>query len=533
MQTLTGLLAVSGLMFGQTQTPPQPKQAFEAADIHLSAKTTNLYMRGGSIRGGRYDVRNATLLDLIATAYNVDRDRVQGGPAWLSSDRYDIAAKVPAPASQTSSAQANANAMLQALLADRFKLAIHPDSKAMPVYALIAGKGKPKMKQAAGDGSGPSDCQGKPQQPGTPEDRYNEVACRNLTMEAFSTELFNMAGNLLGRRVVDATGIKGAWDFDLHWSNRRQAALSDAEVVTIFDAVDKQLGLKLEARTAPLPVMIIDSVERPSPNLPGIISQIPPAPPAEFEVAEIRPSAPDEQPGGNFQNGRVDVRALPLKELIEAAWEINSDDLIADAPKFTETAKFDIVAKVSTDPAIASSVDDDELMLMLRALLVDRFKLATHMEDRPVQANVLTAPKPKLQKANPANRAECKEGPGADGKDPRAGNPMLNRMLTCTNMTMGQFAEQLPVRVSGYVQTQVRDETGLDGAYDFTFAFSGVNILRNALQGKGGANAAADPSGALSLQDALSKQLGLKLELQKRKAQVLVVDHVEEKPAEN
>ena len=269
MQTLTGLLAVSGLMFGQTQTPPQPKQAFEAADIHLSAKTTNLYMRGGSIRGGRYDVRNATLLDLIATAYNVDRDRVQGGPAWLSSDRYDIAAKVPAPASQTSSAQANANAMLQALLADRFKLAIHPDSKAMPVYALIAGKGKPKMKQAAGDGSGPSDCQGKPQQPGTPEDRYNEVACRNLTMEAFSTELFNMAGNLLGRRVVDATGIKGAWDFDLHWSNRRQAALSDAEVVTIFDAVDKQLGLKLEARNAPLPVMIIDSVERPSPIFPA------------------------------------------------------------------------------------------------------------------------------------------------------------------------------------------------------------------------------------------------------------------------
>ena len=205
----------------------------------------------------------------------------------------------------------------------------------------------------------------------------------------------------------------------------------------------------------------------------------------------------------------------------------------ACSPKFTETAKFDIVAKVSADPAIASSVDDDELMLMLRALLVDRFKLTTHMEDRPVQANVLTAPKPKLQKANPANRTECKEGPGADGKDPRAGNPMLNRMLTCTNMTMGQFAEQLPVRVSGYVQTQVRDETGLDGAYDFTFAFSGVNILRNALQGKGGANAAADPSGALSLQDALSKQLGLKLELQKRKAQVLVVDHVEEKPAEN
>jgi uncharacterized protein (TIGR03435 family) len=388
------------------------------------------------------------------------------------------------------------------------------------------------MKQASGDGSVPSACQGKPQQPGAAEDRYSEVACRNLTMEAFATELYNMAVNLLGRPVMDATGIKGAWDFDLHWSNRRQAALSDAEVITIFDAVDQQLGLKLEARTAPLPVMIIDSVERPSPNSADLVSKIPPAPPAEFEVAEIRPSTPDEQPSGDFQNGRVDVRALALKELIKAAWEINSDDLI-DAPKFTESAKFDIVAKVSTDPAVASSIDDDELMLMLRALLVDRFKLTTHMENRPVQANVLTAPKPKLQKANPANRTECKEGPGADGKDPRAGNLMLNRMLTCTNMTMGQFADQLPLRVSGYVQTKVWDETGLDSAYDFTFAFSGINILRNALQGKSGPNTAADPSGALSLQDALSKQLGLKLEMQKRNTPVLVVDHVEEKPTGN
>jgi uncharacterized protein (TIGR03435 family) len=100
-------------------------------------------------------------------------------------------------------------------------------------------------------------------------------------------------------------------------------------------------------------------------------------------------------------------------------------------------------------------------------------------------------------------------------------------------MTMAQFAEQLPNRVPGYVQTQVADETKLEGAFDFTFAFGGVNVLRNALQGKGGDAAAADPSAALSLQEALSKQLGLKLELKKRNAQVLVIDHVEEKPTEN
>lgn len=217
--------------------------------------------------------------------------------------------------------------------------------------------------------------------------------------------------------------------------------------------------------------------------------------------------------------------------MLKAAWNINSDDLIANVPKFADSAKFDIVAKVSTDPKIAAEVDDDTLLAMVRALLVERFKLATHMEDRQVQAYVLGAAKPKLLKANPNNRTECKEGPGADGKDPRIANPQLNRLFTCYNMTMAQFAEILPNRMPGYVQTQVRDETGLTDAYDFTLSFSGVNILRNLTNRN--PNSPAEPSAALSLQEAINKQMGLKLELQKRTAQVLVVDHMEEKPVDN
>jgi len=100
---------------------------------------------------------------------------------------------------------------------------------------------------------------------------------------------------------------------------------------------------------------------------------------------------------------------------------------------------------------------------------------------------------------------------------------------------MAQFAEQLPQRVNGCVHSAVLDKTGLTDAYAFALSFSGIGILQNSLQGPGqaGAGGAADPNGALSLPDAVSKQLGLKLELEKRPVPVLVIDHVERQPTEN
>jgi uncharacterized protein (TIGR03435 family) len=526
MKIFAGLAAVlsSAAFFQPTFGQSQP--AFEVADIHASAKVTNPYMRGGIVRGTRYEVKDASVVDLITSAWGVQRDRVQGGPTWLDSDRFDIIAKAP-----EGLPQATVNLMLQALLADRFKLVVHNDTKPLAAYALTVGKGKPKMKEAVADG--PSGCQGEPQNPGE-ENPYNELACRHVTMEAFAEVIRGMAvpGGLLTNPVVDMTGLKGAWDFDFKFSTRRQLALNGgADAITLIDAVDKQLGLKLESQKIPLAVVVVDGVQKPTDNPPDVAAKLPPPPAAEFEVAEIRPSLPGAQENGNFQNGKLNVQAISLKELVKAAWDINSDDLIAGLPKFAESARFDVVAKSSTDPKLASQVDDETLLLMLRALLVDRFKLKTHMEERQVSAYTLSAAKPKLQKADPANRTECMEGPGADGKDPRVGNPALNRLMTCHNMTMAQFAEQMPNRVSGYVQTQVLDATGIEGAYDFTISFSAIGILRNLGQGRGGAP--SEPSAALSFQDALSKQLGLKLELQKRTAQVLVVDHVEEKPTEN
>jgi uncharacterized protein (TIGR03435 family) len=186
-------------------------------------------------------------------------------------------------------------------------------------------------------------------------------------------------------------------------------------------------------------------------------------------------------------------------------------------------------------------VNIDALRPMIRALLVDRFKLVTHLEDRPVNAYTLIAVKPKLKKADPASRTKWQEGAAPDSKDAKNANPSLGRLVTCQNVTMAQFADLLPGIAPGYLHTAVVDATGLEGGWDFTFSFSPMGLLQGG-GGRGGdgggapsasAPEASDPNGALSLFDAMTKQLGLKLELRKRPAPVLVIDSLERKPTDN
>jgi uncharacterized protein (TIGR03435 family) len=241
----------------------------------------------------------------------------------------------------------------------------------------------------------------------------------------------------------------------------------------------------------------------------------------------------------------VNLPGYTLKNLIRLAWNINSDDKLAGLPKFADSDKYDVIAKVPAGAADAFS-DMDSIRPLLRALLIDRFKMVVHEEERPVPTFVLSAAKPKMKQADPAGRTKFYEGPGTDGKDPRIANPALGRLVTCQNMTMVQFASLLNGIAGGYMGGQpVLNETGLDGAWDFTLSFSGAGLVGggrgmvvfrsgggDAGPG-GGASTASDPSGGLSLNDALTKQLGLKLDTLKRPAPVVVIDRMEQKPAEN
>jgi uncharacterized protein (TIGR03435 family) len=516
-------------IFGQSAGAPP---AFDIADVHLSAHSTNPNMTGGVIHAGRYELRKATMVDLIRTAFGVDADSVAGGPSWLESDRFDVIAKAPPNTSLET-----ARLMLQTLLADRFKLVVHMDTKPMPAFVLSVGKGKPKLKESEEPGN--SGCQFQPQnnQPGALP--IVVINCRHVSMDAFAKRLRQMAGDYLSIPVVDSTGLEGFWDFDLKWTFRFGLSRAGADGITIFDALDKQLGLKLESQKAPAPVIVVDSVnEAPTGNPSGVATSLPPAPPPEFEVADIKPSMPGARRNARLQNGRLDVQAFPLKDLVMLAWDLNGDELLA-APKWLESARFDIVAKASTEGP-GEQADFEALRLMLRALLVDRFKMMTHMEERPVTAYTLVAAKPKLQKADPASRTRCIEGPPLGTKDARDTNPILSRLLTCQNTTMAQFADQLQRLAPGYIHTPVVDATGLEGAWDFTLSFSAVGLLQSGGarggdggQQTGGLPGTSDPNGALSLFDAVSKQLGLKLEAQKRPTPVFVIDHIEEKPTDN
>ena len=229
-----------------------------------------------------------------------------------------------------------------------------------------------------------------------------------------------------------------------------------------------------------------------------------------------------------MQNGRIDLRNVTLKQLIQVGWDLSkNDDLIVGLPKSAEADRFVVAAKVAVSgPGNAPSVDEDSLRLMLQGLLVERFRLKTHIEDRPVDAYTLRVSKQtKLQKADPQNRTHCKAGAGT--------TPILNRGVVCQNMSMAQLAAALPDLAPNYVVTPVKDATGLDGAWDFSFNFSAVNLLPGHRFDPNGASGSSEPTGAVTLQDALQMQLGLKLDLEKRPLPVLVIDHVDEKPAEN
>ncbi|MGD0443095.1 MAG: TIGR03435 family protein [Edaphobacter sp.] len=520
-----------------------PAPTFQIADVHPSPGRRFPFVEGGlALRGDRLVYHQATMLDLISAAYGLDPALVTGGPSWLETNRFEVIAKAPPTTSKDT-----VKLMLQSLLAERFNLVVHNGTAPLPAYVLSVGKGKPKLKE--GDSSAESDCQYQ-EPPKAPPGTIQNIAfvCHNTTMAQLTDNLHDWANGYLSEPVVDSTGLKGAFDFDIKWTGRGQLQRAGADGISIFDAVDKQLGLKLDLQTAPRPVLVVDSVNQtPTPNSPDLEKSLPTPPPPQFEVATIKPSQPAEGSRGRINGNQVDVTNSDLKFLINFAWDLNPNDSeqIANAPKWLDTDHFDILAKVSSETQATSSpnaqrIDIEDLRFMVRALIEDRFQMKSHMEDRPIDAYTLIAVNPKLHPADPLSRTRCKEGPGPDGKDPRTTTPILGRLLTCQNMTSAQIADELQRQASGYIFSPVLDKTGLKGSWDFTLSFSTAGQLQSGAAGStggspatDGAPSASEPNGALSLFDAVNHQLGLKLEKQRRPAPVLVIDHIEEKPTEN
>jgi len=202
--------------------------------------------------GGRMRFVGMPLSTFIMPAYDVWSFQIIGGPSWIETDGWDITAQAEGIQGRLTREQLSPR--LRAMLEDRFQLKTHRETKQLPGYSLAADDHGPKL-QPNTDGKVST---------GSSKDTLN---AKKVNMQWFAAFLIQK----LGVTVVDETGLKGEYDFILHWSpESTQLASPDdpfgSKYPSIFTAVREQLGLRLIKRTVPTELLVIDSVQRPSPN---------------------------------------------------------------------------------------------------------------------------------------------------------------------------------------------------------------------------------------------------------------------------
>jgi uncharacterized protein (TIGR03435 family) len=226
--------------------------AFEVASVKLN--------RSGPGRGGfrpepgRLTMTNVTLKGMVRFAYSVRDFQISGGPAWFDSDHWDIAATAGREITDNERKK-----MLQTLLEDRFQMVVRHETKELPVYALVVGKGGPKLKASTSGISERVILQAK--------EGVLSLTGDGVTLPKLADVLFGQVGRL----VVDRTEIRGSYDFKLEFvrdSARVNGVSTDPgpDGASIFTAVQEQLGLKLESARAPVETLVIERAEKAAEN---------------------------------------------------------------------------------------------------------------------------------------------------------------------------------------------------------------------------------------------------------------------------
>jgi uncharacterized protein (TIGR03435 family) len=245
--------------------PPKPmaadaKAVFEVATI----KPSNPAAQGKlfTVKGRQVLTINTSLADIVTMAYGLHTRQIVGAPSWMESDKYDITGQ---PEGQGLPNQTQMREMLKALVADRFKLTTHRETRELPAYALVVAPGGPKMTKNENNPNG---------LPGLLFRGLGVLPVTNATMPDFAG-VMQLA--VLDRPVVDRTNLQGRYDFTLTWTpDETQFASFGVRIPppsgaadappALFTAVQEQIGLRFESVRAPVEVMVIDRVERPSEN---------------------------------------------------------------------------------------------------------------------------------------------------------------------------------------------------------------------------------------------------------------------------
>lgn len=217
-------------------------QEFDVASVKInrSGRQQSSLMRSG----GQIVLENVSLRECIAFAYGVGegQDYALTGPAWLAAERFDISAKVSPDIPRDQMLL-----MIRALLAERFGLKLHRESREMTVYSMVVTRGGPKLKPVSATGNSFSHGPG-------------HVSGRALSMSDLADRLSGPVFKL-GLPVLNSTGLSGTFDFTLDWTPD-DARVDDASKPSIFTAIQEQLGLKLERSKGMVQVWVVDHAER-------------------------------------------------------------------------------------------------------------------------------------------------------------------------------------------------------------------------------------------------------------------------------
>jgi uncharacterized protein (TIGR03435 family) len=262
---------------GQPQSPAV-RPEFEVASVKPNASGSNDLLMRPPV-DGRFTATNVTLKMLIALAYKVRQLEISGGPAWIASERYDINAR----AADVQITGDQSRLMLQRMLADRFKLLVHRETRELPVYVLLSARNGLKIPDAKdgsciATGSNPPRAS-TPGQPFIPFCGSFIVTPNGLEGKRISmAQLANTLSGIVGAPVIDKTGYTKAFDFHLEFTRDVTAAHpnfpaaagdagpADTSGPSIFTALQEQLGLKLEAGKDPVEILVIDHAEKASAN---------------------------------------------------------------------------------------------------------------------------------------------------------------------------------------------------------------------------------------------------------------------------
>ena len=237
-------------------SPALAQLQFDAATVKISKGDTKV--AAGYSKSGQFVAPNATLKDLVILAYGLHESQILGAPSWFDSDRFDIFAKA-APETKFD----DVRIMIQSLLRERFGLAVHIEERTLPAYSLTLAKGGSKLEASAAAQTGCAPGQ-------SVKWGMLHLTCRMVANSTLAGVLLSIGhGYLEHVPVVDDTGLNGTWDFTLDFTPKPEfdAGSADHPVVSFFDALQEQLGLRLDLRKLPLHVLVIDRADRvPSEN---------------------------------------------------------------------------------------------------------------------------------------------------------------------------------------------------------------------------------------------------------------------------